>query len=145
MTGSSIVGDRVLNFMSLINNVNPILFSLPLIRTDVNSVNWLIREKAQEFPEICYCEGNQRCFLPLVDFEFLSVQSIPNPWGLLEFAPLKADVLTLIWEGGRNFKSLSLVRRRNFVGAYLLSVIEIPIPFSFFAFLPLGEQPYSAM
>lgn len=57
MTGSSIVGDRVLNFMSLINNVNPILFSLPLIRTDVNSVNWLIREKAQEFPEISYSGG----------------------------------------------------------------------------------------
>lgn len=54
MTGSSIVGDRGLNFMSLINNVNPILFSLPLVGTDGKSVNWLIREKAQEFPEICY-------------------------------------------------------------------------------------------
>lgn len=37
--------------------------------------------------------GNKSCFLPLVDFEFLSVLSVRIP-SVLEFAPLKADVLT---------------------------------------------------
>lgn len=77
MTGSFIVGDQVLNFMGVINNVNPILFSLPLIGTEVKSIRWLTREKLWKgIPWDLLLGGWQEL---LSAFDGLSVQSIQNP------------------------------------------------------------------